>query len=253
MTRRARPLAQQAELGGVRLGYGELAGEGPPLVLLHGVGARWQVYSPLMVALSDHYAQYAPDLRGHGVSGRSADYGIGDFAYDVIDFIDSVVGEPAHLYGHSLGGWVALTVAARRPELVRSLVIADSGIYPADIPRETALLWLAGLPLALRSLAKSLDQFDAQVLTQYNDGRMTRDYDPDELLVRVRCPALLIQGDAARGAFMSDNDVRRATASLADVRHVRIEGVGHGLHIEDTTGIADTLCEFHRTISSIRS
>ncbi|MGW4125685.1 alpha/beta fold hydrolase [Nocardia sp. NPDC004711] len=253
MTRRPRPLAQQADIGGVHLGYGELRGGGPPLVLLHGVGARWQVYGPLMVALSDHYTQYAPDLRGHGVSSRSADYGIGDFAEDVIAFIDTVVGGPAHLYGHSLGGWVALTVAARRPDLVRSLIIADSGIYPCDIPRETALLWLAGLPLALRSLAKSLDQFDAQVLTQYHDGRMTGAYDPDALLAGVRCPALLIQGDAERGAFMSDNDVRRATALLGDVRHVHLEGLGHGLHIEDTTGVADTLCEFHRTISSIRS
>jgi pimeloyl-ACP methyl ester carboxylesterase len=246
-------MAREAEIGGLRVGFGVLSGDGPPLVLLHGVGARWQVFSPLMLALHGGYHQFAPDLRGHGVSGRADEYGITDFAADVVDFIERVVGAPVHLYGHSLGGWVALTVAARHPALVRTLTIADAGIYPENIPREVAISWLAGLPLALRSLAKSLDQFDSDVLTQYHDRRMIREYHPDELLVRVRCPTLLIQGDAARGAFMSDSDVHRADTLLADVRHIRLDGIGHGLHIEDTAVVADTLRDFHRSIPSIRS
>jgi pimeloyl-ACP methyl ester carboxylesterase len=253
VTRKVRPLAQQTEIGGLQLGFGVLPGDGPPLVLLHGVGARWQVYGPLMLALHDGYHQYAPDLRGHGVSGRAAGYAIDDFAGDIIGFVERVVGEPVHLYGHSLGGWIALAVAARRPDLVRSLIIADSGIYPDGIRPEASVAWLAGLPLALRSLAKSLDQFDAEVLTQYHDKRMTRGYDPDELLAQVCCPTLLIQGDTARGAFMSDTDVQRATGLLADARHIRLDGIGHGLHVEDTARVAAALNDFHRSIPSIRS
>ncbi|MEU7612614.1 alpha/beta fold hydrolase [Micromonospora sp. NPDC049204] len=253
MTGKARPLTREVEIGGRRLGYGILPGSGPPLLLVHGAAARWQVYRPLMLALQAGYHQYAPDLRGHGVSDRAPDYGIDGFASDIIDFADKVVGAPVHLFGHSLGGWIALTVAARRADLVRSLVIADSGIYPDDIPHEVRTAWLAGLPLALRSLATSLHQFDTEVLNQYHDRRMTRDYHPDELLARVRCPTLLIQADPACGGFMSDNDVRRATQLLADVRHIRLDGVGHGLHIEDSARVADTFREFHRPNQSIRS
>jgi len=58
------------DTGEVHLNYGEGPPNGPPLVLLHGLGRRWQVFLPLIPALSMRWHIFAPDFRGHGKSGR---------------------------------------------------------------------------------------------------------------------------------------------------------------------------------------
>src|SRR6266851_3618379 len=63
---------QRFHTGIVDLNYGEGEASGPPLVLLHGGSLRWQSFLPLIPDLSQHWHVYAPDLRGHGLSGRVA-------------------------------------------------------------------------------------------------------------------------------------------------------------------------------------
>jgi len=106
------------------------------------------------------------------------------------------------------------------------------------------LSYLADMPLALRSLAKSLDQLDPDVMTHFRDGRMFVGYAPDELLAQVACPTLLIQGDLSQGALMTDADVTRAMSLLRDARHVRMDGLGHALHVEDTEAVAAEVRSF---------
>ena len=233
------------------LAYGKAAGDtgtgaaNPPLVLLHGLGARWQVFQPLMLRLGAGFEQYAPDLRGHGASARAAgEYTIRDFAADAARFIAATGQAPVNLYGHSLGGWIALLTAAEHPDLVRALIIADSAIYPEHLDPDLVVSYLADLPIALRSLAKSLDQLDPDVMTVFRDGRMLSGYDPGELLPRISCPVLLIQGDPARGALMSETDVKCAMRLLPDARHVFMPGIGHALHAEDAGKVADEIRSF---------
>lgn len=227
------------------LTYGQTAGTGPPLVLLHGLGARWQVFQPLMLRLADRWQLSALDFRGHGTSGRTPGrYLLPGFCSDAVRLITAATDPPVALYGHSLGGWVALTVAAEHPELVRALVVADSAIYPEDLDPDLAVSYLADLPLALRSLAKSLNQLDPDVMAHFRGGRLTEGYRPDELLPKISCPTLLLQGDPAREAIMSDRDVSRALALLPDGRHVHFPGLGHGLHVEDTGAVLDAVVPF---------
>jgi pimeloyl-ACP methyl ester carboxylesterase len=126
---------------------------GLPLVLLHGGSARWQASLSIIPELSLHYHLYAPDLRGHGKSGRSPGrYTLADYAEDIASFLANVVETPAALYGHSLGGQVAIVVAALHPQLVSGLIIGDApfdrGKLSANLmrERERLLLWqrLAG-------------------------------------------------------------------------------------------------------------
>jgi pimeloyl-ACP methyl ester carboxylesterase len=230
---------------GPPLSYGQTPGSGPPIVLLHGLGARWQVFQPLMLRLADGWQLTAPDFRGHGRSGRTpGSYRLAEFRADAVRVITAATEPPLVVYGHSLGGWVGLTVAAEHPELVRALVVADSAIYPEHLDPDLAVSYLADLPIALRSLAKSLNQLDPDVMAHFRDGRLTGDYRPDDLLPRVACPTLLLQGDPARDALMSDADVERALALLPDGRHVRFDGLGHGLHVEDTDAVVAAVRPF---------
>ncbi len=90
-----------------------------------------------MPDLAADWHLYAPDFRGHGKSGRvPGAYRLQDYADDMIAFLRQIP-EPAVIFGHSLGGMVALLVAAQIPQHIRSVVVGDSPL--------TAECWLAHL------------------------------------------------------------------------------------------------------------
>jgi pimeloyl-ACP methyl ester carboxylesterase len=117
------------DTGEVRLNYAEGPANGPALVLLHGLGRRWQVFLPLIPALSMRWHIFAPDFRGHGKSGRMIrGYHGTEYAGDIARFLRDRVQEPAVIFGHSLGGMIGMWVAAHDPELVRALILGDNMI-----------------------------------------------------------------------------------------------------------------------------
>jgi len=117
------------DTGEVHLNYAEGPAHGPALVLLHGLGRRWQVFLPLIPALSLRWHIFAPDLRGHGKSGRVArGYHGTQYAEDIARLLRERVSTPAVLFGHSLGGMAAMWVANHHPELVRALILGDNMI-----------------------------------------------------------------------------------------------------------------------------
>ena len=249
----ARPTEHTLASDSVVLNYAELAGNGPTVLLLHGLGARWQVFAPLIAGLKDQAHLYAIDFRGHGNSGRAPGrYRLGDYVADARALLRQA-GPPAIVYGHSLGGWVALSLAAACPEDIQGVVVAESAIFPENIDPDLAISYLADLPLALRSLAKSLKQLDPEVMVHFRDGRLTGDYHPETLLPRVACPTLLLQGDPERDSLMTDADVRSALSLLPDASHVRFEGIGHGMHVEDAAMVLDVVLPFLKDINSQRS
>ena len=120
-------MAQYVQLGEVRTWYDE-HGDGDPLVLLHGglVDARW--FEPNLAPLAERFHVYTPERRGHGhtpdVDGPITYQLMAD---DTIGFLDTVVGGPADLVGHSDGAVVAMLVAIQRPDLVKRLVMISGG------------------------------------------------------------------------------------------------------------------------------
>ena len=235
-----RPTQHWLDSAGVELNYAEGGSSGgSPLVLLHGLAARWQAFGPLLPALLQEWHVFAPDLRGHGQSGRAREgYRLEDFAQDVRVLLKERVDAPAVLYGHSLGGWVALWLGAFDPERVRGVVLGDTAIYPEGIDPDYAVSYLADLPITMRSLAKSLRELDPAVMEAFRDGTMLDGYDPDALLRLVACPVLLLQADPAEDGLMSDEDVRRALELLPRARHARFDGVGHALGLGGGHGAA---------------
>lgn len=116
-----------AQLGEVRTWYEE-HGSGEPLVLMHGglVDARW--FEPNLAPLAERFHVYVPERRGHGhtpdVPGPISYQLMAD---DTVAFLETVVGGPADLVGHSDGAFVAMLVAMQRPELVNRLVMISGG------------------------------------------------------------------------------------------------------------------------------
>ncbi|HEY6301432.1 MAG TPA: alpha/beta hydrolase [Terriglobales bacterium] len=136
---------------GVRLNYAEGPAHGPPLVLLHGLGRRWQVFLPLIPALSLRWHIFASDLRGHGKSSRVArGYHGPHYSEDIACLLRERVSAPAVIFGHSLGGMLGMWIASHHPELVRALILGDNMIVARRLrnPMYTALF------LGLRDLAR---------------------------------------------------------------------------------------------------
>lgn len=114
------------------MNYAELPGSGPPLLLLHGGSARWQTFKAILPELAASYHIYAPDLRGHGKSHwQPGSYRLQDYADDIAAFLQARVEQPAFIFGHSLGGMIALLVSARLPDFVRAVAVGDSPLSAA--------------------------------------------------------------------------------------------------------------------------
>lgn len=105
------------------------AGTGAPLVLSHGLGDDAETWAALTPLLAACHSVHTWDLRGHRSSEAPDDAG----AYTLDSTIDDLrgiveeIGEPVHLVGHSLGGFMSLALALRRRDLVRTLTMISSG------------------------------------------------------------------------------------------------------------------------------
>jgi pimeloyl-ACP methyl ester carboxylesterase len=110
------------QAGSVRLHVAE-AGEGPPLVLLHGWPQHWYAWRKLIPELAKDYRVICPDLRGFGWSDvPSRGYDRETMAADIISLLDELGIERFRLGGHDWGGWIAFLIALHRPERVESLL-----------------------------------------------------------------------------------------------------------------------------------
>ena len=97
---------------------------GPPLVCLHGLSGHGRRFARLAERLGDRHV-IAPDLRGHGASGKEPPW---DVATHVADLIETVEEPHADWLGFSFGGRLAAEIAARYPERVRSLILLDPAL-----------------------------------------------------------------------------------------------------------------------------
>ncbi len=131
---------QDVEIDGLPIRY-LAAGEGPPLVLLHGAGDNALDWRWVMPTLAATHRVYAPDLPGSPDSARPAtDYSPAFFERFVAAFVDALDIGPATFVGNSLGGLAALRLALSEPARLRALVLVDSaGLGRAVNPAFTSV------------------------------------------------------------------------------------------------------------------
>jgi pimeloyl-ACP methyl ester carboxylesterase len=148
--------SESVQLGPYRIHY-LVAGEGRPLVLVHGLGGRAEEWAPLMAGLAkQHYRVYAPDLLGYGRSDKpDVDYTIESEVRIVQQFMDSQKLEQPDLGGWSMGGWIVLQFALEHPGRARRLMVFDSAGMKFQPTVDLALL-RPHTPAQLNGLVKIL-------------------------------------------------------------------------------------------------
>ena len=110
------------------------AGEGFPLVLLHGNGEDYTYFKHQIEPFSQHYRVIIVETRGHGQSPRgNAPFTLAQFAEDLKNFLDEQGIEKCHLLGFSDGGNIALEFVLRWPEYVEKLVLNGANLFPEGL------------------------------------------------------------------------------------------------------------------------
>jgi pimeloyl-ACP methyl ester carboxylesterase len=138
---------RHVDLADVRLHVAE-AGEGPPLVLLHGWPQHWWCWRHLMPPLAQSYRVIAPDLRGFGWSeAPPGDYSKATFANDIVALLDAEGLDRVRLLAHDWGAFSSFLLALEHPERVERLVALD--VAPPWSTRSTPRPRHLGLPLFL--------------------------------------------------------------------------------------------------------
>src|SRR4030042_65900 len=162
------------------------AGNGSPVVLMHGGASDCRDWVGTMAILSHSYSVYAPDLPGYGRSSRDeSGYHLSDFVELSIKFIQTLGLNSPVLVGHSLGGRVCLEIALRHPEMGRKLVLVDTAGF-GKLTR-----WGLFLGAAAWAVRKILRRHQPYPRFLWKDGE-DRDWSCLEELPALQVPTLIV-------------------------------------------------------------
>ncbi|WP_406459390.1 alpha/beta hydrolase [Streptomyces sp. NBC_00876] len=138
---------------GYRRAY-RIAGEGPAILLIHGIGGSSATWKNLIPELARNHTVIAPDLLGHGASDKPrADYSVAGYANGIRDLLGVLGIERATLIGHSLGGGVAMQFAYQFPERTDRLILVSAGGVGREVTPVLRAVSLPGADLLLSTLS----------------------------------------------------------------------------------------------------
>jgi pimeloyl-ACP methyl ester carboxylesterase len=271
---------QETTLHGHRVGF-RMAGEGPLIVLIHGITSTSDVWLEVMERLAERYTVVAPDLLGHGRSAKPrGDYSLGAYASGARDLLGLLGFERGTVVGHSLGGGIALQLAYQFPEYCERLVLVSSGglgkevhllLRAAALPGSELVLplitrdWAIGAGTAVASLFArygfkagpdlaeaargyaSLADGEARsafvhTLRAVVDLEGQRVNASDRLYLAERMPTLLMWGSA--DPIIPVEHGRAAQERLPGSRLVEFPGAGHWPQLDDPDRFVAELSDF---------
>ncbi len=250
------------DVNGIRLHYLDHGGEGPVLVMTHGLTANAHSFDGLANAFDGEVRLVAVDLRGRGLSDKpDTGYSMEDHAADVLGLLDHLKIDRAFLGGHSFGGLLTYHIAAHHPDRVRRCVVMDAPIDIGEATLEQIKPALDRLGRVLPSwpayLAAIKEQpyydgwWDPQIESYYradvqenDDGTVQSRSSPDhirqsvegtmgvpwsEYLDRIEVPLLLIRATRPYGPpgyppLLSADQARTVLAALSAGRLIEIDG-----------------------------
>jgi pimeloyl-ACP methyl ester carboxylesterase len=275
--------AWEIELHGHR-GIYRTVGEGPPVVLIHGMVNSSRHWESVALRLADDYTVIAPDLLGHGDSAAvRGDYSLGAHAASIRDLLAVIGIDRATIVGHSLGGGVAMQFFYQFPQRTERLALVSSGglgrevsplLRGAALPGAAALVWLAAHPHLLSALDRAgarlqaggsrrgvylqavvralrpLEQPEARkaflhTLRSVIDARGQRVSARDRLYLLGTMPTLIVWGERDNTIPLAHG--RAAHEAIPGSRFETLPGAAHFPHLEDPDGLAAVLRDFIRT------
>ncbi|GAB2831821.1 pimeloyl-ACP methyl ester carboxylesterase [Lentzea nigeriaca] len=260
-----------------------MAGSGPVLLFIHGIGDSSATWLDVLPRLAEHFTVIAPDLLGHGGSDKpSADYSVAGYACGMRDLLTVLDIDHATVIGHSLGGGVAIQFAYQFPERCERLVLVGSGgigryVHPllrlaclpgadlvislataAPVLMATSLLTplmrcIGGLGLGsdlhyalerFRSLADNTSRLAfLRTLRSAVDWRGQTVTMLDRSYLLLGTPTLLVWGD--RDRVVSTDHADLAHVAMPHSRLEIFRGAGHFPHQADPERFVALLSDFH--------
>jgi pimeloyl-ACP methyl ester carboxylesterase len=239
-----RPELRQTRIGDFRI-HSEHSGDGPPVVLLHGLsGSRrwWRFTAPV---LARRYRVHIPELVGFGGSrSPPRQPGIGEMAAVLAEWLEQLGAGGAHVVGHSMGGQIALHLAVERRMPERLVLVAASGL-PRPLTLSDAARLVAGAlpprswgaPSFMPTIAA--DAMRAGPLALLQATRFVLQDDVRPLLNQVTCRTLLIWG--ALDPLVPVPHGEAMSRAIADSRLVVLQAAAHN-------PMADRPAEFNRVL-----
>jgi|ERR687898_1230752 pimeloyl-ACP methyl ester carboxylesterase len=249
----------------------ERVGEGPPLVLVHGAASDSRIWRPQLAALADELTVVAWDEPG---AGRSSDvpagFTLADYADCLAAVIDALDLGPAHVAGLSWGGTVALELYRRRPELVATLLLADTYAgWKGSLPAAEVRARVEGVRQLVAAGVESFDPtlpglfagdppaefvplLEAMAADVRPDSMKTAlsvmaETDQRDLLPHVAVSTLLIWGELDGRSPLSV--ARQFKDAIPSAELVVIPGAGHVSNLEAPAPFNNAVGEFCRAHS----
>jgi pimeloyl-ACP methyl ester carboxylesterase len=206
--RRALPAERFLEVGS-RAVYVEQAGEGEALLLIHGFGGSTYSWRRVIPGLAEHRRVVAVDISGFGWTERVGDpsaYTLAGQERLLLGVLDALGIERADVAGHSYGGGIALWLASRHPERVRSLVLVDSTLPSYGFERRSNVARSrTAVSAFLRGFALRRSFVRSALERSFFDKALITDELVDEYLRRLRVEGAV---DAYRGLTMPVEEPR---------------------------------------------
>lgn len=241
-------------------------GEGTPIIMVHGIGARRGLWRPVVTRLREHYRCISYDLRGHGESPLpEAPFGLDELVEDLEALRDKLGIERAHIVGHSLGGMIGPAYARRYPARVLSLGLFSTAAFrTADDARKVqavvtemrsqgiaasldtlAARWFTddfkhARPEAVEARKRQVLDTDAKVFLNVFDIYAKTEMAP--WLPEVTAPALLITGELDGGCSPRLN--QQIASALVDSSLIVLESLRHAILIEAPERVAEHMSVF---------
>jgi pimeloyl-ACP methyl ester carboxylesterase len=238
------------------------AGQGEPLVVIHGGGGDARTWWHNIAALAEKYTVYAPDLPGYGGSQPlDGDYYVPELADFVDRFAKSLGLDKFYIIGHSLGGGIALNYTLKFPQKIKKLVLVSSLCLGREIAFWIRLFSLPALITSLGALTIALLKGVKWVLKQLNPaefvmplssvsiavgGNITSFYQQtlvlEKRLSEVKAPTLLIWG--ARDPIVPVKQAYRAAKAIPDCRVEVFKKQGHNVHRNEVKRFSSIITGF---------
>lgn len=244
-----------AEINGTIIAC-HVAGTGDQaLLLLHGAFLSHASWEPQFEAFSARYCIVAPDLRGHGQSGRGGrPYSLQQFAADMVQLLDTLGVERAAVVGHSMGGMVAQELAIRYPDRLWALVLAETSYgvrsrwYEAlltdlTIPliRYVPVAWQADLyactlgkytPGVEPYVRREIGELAGDPGTVWAMWQAVMRFEARGRLCQIRAPTLVLTGEHFRQTHGQGRTMARL---IPDAQWAVVEGAGHMLNWDNAS------------------
>ena len=216
------------EVNGLRLHYAE-AGEGRPVVLLHGNGEDHNLFETEIGQLvAAGYRVYAPDSRGHGKNEPLTEYHYADMAEDMYQFIKTLGLEKPALYGHSDGGIIALLLEINHPGTLGAMAVSGTNLSPAGL-----------VPSFLEEFTEMNEKHPDPLVTLM----LTEPHIDPEQLRSITIPVLVTVGD---DDLILPEETEKLSENLVNSVTVVVEGADHGSYIAGSPVMGEMLIRFLR-------